>query len=91
MDREELNNLWREYNSYQGTCHNSINKTGVAVENFESVLSAAMSLASELEDLKKERKEPKYEHQSTSQEDSFLWEDEEPDEAKATADFARYG
>ena len=91
-----LNEIRQMYNSYQGTANNGINKTGVAVEEFESVLNSAIFLALEVEDLKKElSNKPKHESPTglTRQqefEDQCL-DDEEPCEIKQAADFARYG
>tara|TARA_R110000851_G_scaffold272531_1_gene425273 strand:+ start:233 stop:514 length:282 start_codon:yes stop_codon:yes gene_type:complete len=93
MEYSDLLEIWKEYKSYEGTCNNSVNKNDVAVNNFTSVLSAAMSLASELEGLKKGRNQAKCLSSNLTAEDVFLMggDDDEPDEEKQTADFARYG
>tara|TARA_R110000803_G_scaffold210685_3_gene283205 strand:- start:4648 stop:4920 length:273 start_codon:yes stop_codon:yes gene_type:complete len=90
MNKEDLNRLWHEYRSYEGTANDSINKAGMAANNFESVLNAALSLAQDLEDLKSEPNKVIDNHPELTREDVFLYDDE-PDEAKQTADFARYG
>jgi len=75
MNQKQLREISCEYDSYQGTAHNSINKTGVAVENFESVLNTAISLAQENEDLRREinSKPAAVAHHKDTPEDIFLY------------------
>jgi hypothetical protein len=92
---KDLYEIQQKYNSYQGTANNRINKTGVAVEEFESVLNSAIFLAIEVKELRAElNNKPKHEPQTKLSrqqefEDNCL-DDEGPCEMKQTADFARY-
>jgi len=93
---ERLNDIFRQYRSYEGTGNNRTNKAGVAVEEFESVLNTAIFLANEVEDLKAElNNKPKSQSQTRlSRQQEFedqCLDDEEPCEMKQAADFARYG
>jgi len=97
MNLKQLQDIRRDYNSYMGTGNNKSNKMGVAVEEFESVLNAAIQLASDNKELQEElNNRPKGHEPSTltkqqEREDSFLYDDEEPCDMKQAADFARYG
>lgn len=84
MDTEQLREIRREYNSHEGTAHNRINKTGVAVDNFEQVIDTAIYLAQEVEDLRCELRNKPAEHERvkfTKQEElenKVLYEEDDP-------------
>lgn len=96
MNWKQLNEIEQRYRSYEGTGNNNTNKNGVAIEYFSSVLYAALSLASEVEDLKSELRSKPIKQESTKiskqdeLEDQMLCDDE-PCDMKQAADFARYG
>jgi len=97
MNIDKLREIRNSYNLYEGTGNNRSNKNGVALEEFKSVLDSAISLAQEVEDLKSELRNKPAQHEHvkfTKQEElenQFLYCDEEPDDMKQAADFARYG
>ena len=72
MNYKQLREIQRQYDSYEGTENNRINKTGVAVEQFESVLNAAIYLAQENEDLRRESNPVEVEYHKDSLEDRIL-------------------
>jgi len=91
MSIDDLKEISKKYRMYAGSANNNIHKTGVAVENFEDVLSAAISLASENKFLRKKYTEVNNYIRDNDREPCDLPNEDEFDEAKDSADFARYG
>lgn len=91
MSVDELKEISNKYEMYAGSANNSIHKTGFAAENFEQVLSAAISLCSENKYLRKKYKEVNNYIRESERDHCDLPDKDEIDESKDAADFARYG
>ena len=97
MNIDKLIEIRNNYHSYEGTGNNRANKNDVAMNEFKSVLDTALNLAQEVKDLKSELRKKPVEHEHvkfTRQEElenQTLYCNEEPDDMKQAADFARYG
>jgi hypothetical protein len=92
MDINALLALRRRYDSYAGTANNRDNKREVSVECFEQVLNTAINNAYDVKELRNPTVDKTVGlSRQQAREDACLYDNDEPDEMKATADFARYG